>query len=184
MGHSQGKKSSESRTSMYCNCGCTDSEEVGSRRLASELHSRADPLDCTVWRQFLLYYDETISELVFTSTSSWQLDRTRCTVKPLLSNQHLLTVYFAMFHSRVSCGIELWGGAAACRQVLLIQNKPIRLIYFWNILAVGRYGYDLDMLYQYWGNLYVTWKQVKWKFWQQVQQLCAFKKGPVIHLDA
>lgn len=97
----------------------------------------------------------TISELVFTSTSSWQLDRTRCTVKPLLSNQHLLTAYFAMFHSRVSCGIELWGGAAACRQVLLIQKKPIRVIYFWNILAVGRYGYDLDILHQYWGNCYL-----------------------------
>lgn len=91
----------------------------------------------------------TISELVFTSTSSWQLDRTRCTVKPLLSNQHLLTVYFAMFHSRVSCGIELWGGAAACRQVLLIQKKPIRVIYFWNILAVGRYGYIAPVLGQF-----------------------------------
>lgn len=47
----------------------------------------------------------------------------------MLSNQHLLTVCFAMLHIYVSYYVELWGHAAGCRDVLLIQKKAVCVIY-------------------------------------------------------
>lgn len=49
-------------------------------------------------------------------------------LKPMLTKQYLLTVYFALFHSHLSYGLEVWGHAAGCKDVLLLQKKAVRLI--------------------------------------------------------
>lgn len=49
-------------------------------------------------------------------------------LKPMLSRQYLLTVYFGMFHSHLIYGLEVWGHASGCRDVFILQKKAVRLI--------------------------------------------------------
>ncbi|KAG8269471.1 hypothetical protein J6590_108287 [Homalodisca vitripennis] len=49
-------------------------------------------------------------------------------LKPMLTNKYLLTVYFAMFHSHISYGLHIWGHAAGCKDILLLQKKALRVI--------------------------------------------------------
>jgi hypothetical protein len=49
-------------------------------------------------------------------------------LKQLLTKNFLVVVYFALFHSHLLYGLELWGHAPATQSVLLLQKKVVRVI--------------------------------------------------------
>ncbi|XP_039277700.1 uncharacterized protein LOC120349987 [Nilaparvata lugens] len=49
-------------------------------------------------------------------------------LKPLISRKHLVEVYFALFHSHIIYGLQMWGHAPGCNDVLLQQKKALRIL--------------------------------------------------------
>lgn len=49
-------------------------------------------------------------------------------LKYVVTPDYLLTVYYGLFHCHISYGIILWGQAADCERVLVMQKSAIRII--------------------------------------------------------
>lgn len=49
-------------------------------------------------------------------------------LKSVITDQYLVTVYHALFHSHITYGLQLWGHSSGCKDVLLLQKKAVRII--------------------------------------------------------
>lgn len=49
-------------------------------------------------------------------------------LRHVITDKYLITAYHSLFHSHLSYGVLLWGHSAACKRVLLLQKKAIRII--------------------------------------------------------
>lgn len=56
------------------------------------------------------------------------LSRVLFLLKKLVTEEYLVLVYQGLFHAHIRYGILLWGHAAACWRVLLLQRRALRLI--------------------------------------------------------
>ena len=50
-------------------------------------------------------------------------------LKPYLHFTILKSMYFALFHSKVSYGVVLWGNRPVARRALILQKKAIRIVF-------------------------------------------------------
>jgi hypothetical protein len=59
----------------------------------------------------------------------------------------LQMVYFAHFHSQISCGIIFWGSSSSMRNVFIIRNRAIRIMLRLGPRSACREGFEkLDIL--------------------------------------